>query len=369
MAPSFVKKITSLNKNPLGLPLMVASVALVVLALMGGVFLYLSNKTVEESISISGQPEFLYSIPANKTVNKESRLKSPLAVTVKDKNLVVADSGHGYVKIFRTDGTYSYKLDLAYLKRQAEKAFWSRWLDYLMRLLKIKDREEGAKLTPLYPVGLAYADDGRIFVADVITKKVLVFVGKRKFLYLIPLNPKFLYSFPERAGKNVLIKPVGLWMRDDKIFVTDVGDSTVKIFNLKGQLLKKFGSVGTKPGQFFYPNGVAVGNDGTIYVADSNNRVVQAFDSNGKLKFVFNFPFSLPRGIAHDALDRVQVVDTFDERIYVFSKEGKSLFSYGSVGNPGERFSFPNGISIDSENGQVFIADRGNNRIQVWGYY
>src|SRR5205809_2266776 len=43
----------------------------------------------------------------------------------------------------------------------------------------------------------------------------------------------------------------------------------------------KWGSYGSAPGQFMYPTGLAVGPDGSVYVADLNNNRVQKFNNDG----------------------------------------------------------------------------------------
>ena len=42
-----------------------------------------------------------------------------------------------------------------------------------------------------------------------------------------------------------------------------------QIFNLAGQLLLNLGETGNGPGEFGLPNGIAIGADNQIYVADA----------------------------------------------------------------------------------------------------
>ncbi len=52
------------------------------------------------------------------------------------------------------------------------------------------------------------------------------------------------------------------------------------VVNTRG-FIRTWGSKGSHDGQFLAPLGVAVGCDGTIYVADSDNNRIQCFDCNG----------------------------------------------------------------------------------------
>ena len=44
-----------------------------------------------------------------------------------------------------------------------------------------------------------------------------------------------------------------------------------------GQFVKSFGTKGRRPGEFRYPNGLAVDNSGVVYVCDSHNGKIQLF--------------------------------------------------------------------------------------------
>src|SRR5262249_34457891 len=49
-----------------------------------------------------------------------------------------------------------------------------------------------------------------------------------------------------------------------------------------GRRLREWGSAGSGPGQFRQPHGIAVDDDGVIYVADRQNGRLQRFDLNGR---------------------------------------------------------------------------------------
>jgi DNA-binding beta-propeller fold protein YncE len=52
-------------------------------------------------------------------------------------------------------------------------------------------------------------------------------------------------------------------------------------------------------------------------------------------------------------------------RIVRFSKDGKFIKAWGREGTGTGEFNVPHGVAIDST-GRVFVADRGNNRLQVF---
>jgi len=61
----------------------------------------------------------------------------------------------------------------------------------------------------------------------------------------------------------------------------------------------------------------------------------------------------------------IYLVDGVNNRIIVVNSDGRWKFAFGSEGSGNGQFKIPLGIDI-SDSGQVFIADTGNHRIQVF---
>lgn len=284
--------------------------------------------------SISGAPTYLFSIPSGaERRSSDYSLNGPLAVAVYEDRIAVADSGMGKVKTYSPNGKYLGAVDLTRLQNGRKKR--------------------------AYPTGLAYDTQGRLFVVEVMRDRIYVFDA---WLELVGW-------FPKEGDRGALVQPVALAVHGDELYVTDVGDSSIKVFSLDGTFVREFASRETRKVDLAYPNGVAVDSAGAVYVADSNNHKVIAFSPTGRELSTLNFDFSLPRGIAVDVLDRVHVADTFRREVVVFDRTGRLVASYGSAAtNAGVRLEFPNGIAVDSERGRVYIADRGANRVQVWGW-
>ncbi len=158
-------------------------------------------------------------------------------------------------------------------------------------------------------------------------------------------------------------------------FTFAYGVRTPKDFAWERAEVWAVGRKGTAPGEFDFPNGVAVDSQGRIYVADGNNGRVQAFDPEGNLLYAFSGGaglggMNLPRGVAVDDLDRLYVVDAVGQMVRVFDVSGeapKFLFNFGTMGLGKGEFNFPNDLVLDAT-GRLYITDRANNRIQVWSY-
>ena len=62
-----------------------------------------------------------------------------------------------------------------------------------------------------------------------------------------------------------------------RVYVTDPEGHQVLIFNMIGEYLGRFGRFGTDSQSFDLPTGIAVDNDGNVYVVDTSNNRVQKF--------------------------------------------------------------------------------------------
>ncbi len=286
-------------------------------------------------ITPSDKPKFLFSIDGR----AGEMFTTPLCVAVSGGRVYVADSGHGRIEVFSTDRQFLF--------------------NFQVRITPLKEGVSPSQAS--YPVGITigkFGKDERVFVSDLCNQKILVFDSNGHFL-------KFFYS-------RSLNKPLALAFFEGRLYVTDIGDHTVKIFTHGGRLLRRIGRSGSKDGKLSFPNGIFVDKSGTIFVADSNNGRVQVFSSDGKFERQFkgslNKKLSLPRGIAIDKKNRVHVVDALGHKVFVFSRTGNLLFTYGEEGPPREQLSFPNGIAIDNSDRRIYVTDRGNNSVSVWEY-
>lgn len=188
------------------------------------------------------------------------------------------------------------------------------------------------------------------------------------------------------AQPGQLDKPRGVAVAPNgNLYVADSRNARIVVLNPNGQFITQFGtfadaSKGAAPGgTFLEPWGVAVGKDGTVYVADTWNHRVQIFDANHQFVRMWghfeqvagNQPgtpdgFWGPRDITVDAQDHIYVADTGNKRVRVYSKDGQFLYNIGTAGAGAGQLNEPVGLVIDPKTQQLFVADTWNKRIQVF---
>jgi DNA-binding beta-propeller fold protein YncE len=225
------------------------------------------------------------------------------------------------------------------------------------------------------PVYVAISPDGDVYVTDRGEGAIFVFSANGE--------PKGEFAPPKGyEGWH----PLGLTFdASGNLYVTDVTPEMhrVLVIDSDGDLKLSFGRQGEAPGEFSYPNGIAVDDSGRIFVADGNNGRMQAFDKDGEFLFMISRgmspgDLSMPRGIAIDGDGRLLIADTSRGAVQVYKlidsfEEGSSeaplkyLGSFNGDAGTGIAFQFPNGLALDGD-GKVWVTDRANGRVQVWSY-
>ncbi len=268
-------------------------------------------------------------------------LSRPLGAAVSEDRLFVADTGRERIQVFDKSGDFL----MSFAAKAPEQAPG-----------RAGGQPSSVSFFPGRPLSISVSPDGRVFVAVSGNPRLLVFDAQGRFESLFP-----------PLKQPGLRSPLATVATRDKVYVTDAANQCMIVFSREGIELLKFGSSGEKPGRFYFATGLAVDSVGSMYVADSNNGRVQAFDSVGQA--LFETPrewLTLPRGVALDRLGRIHVVDAFNHRVAVLSRDGTPLFNYGQRGTGEGELNFPAGIAID--NSQIYIADKENDRISVWEY-
>jgi DNA-binding beta-propeller fold protein YncE len=158
---------------------------------------------------------------------------------------------------------------------------------------------------------------------------------------------------------------------DDRVFVFHRGDHPVVVFDRDGKFLRWWGD-----GLVKKAHGLRIDGEGNVWVTDIGDHLVRKFDREGKLLMTLGrqgMPgasrdqFNQPTDVAIAPDRSFYVSDGYgNARVVKFAGDGRFVLEWGTKGKAAGQFDLPHAIVVDSR-GQIYVGDRENDRIQVFG--
>ena len=262
-------------------------------------------------------------------------------LTINGQHIMATDAAHAFVQVFdKTTGQF--------ITRFGGKG------------------DENANLEK--PEGISVAPDGRIFIADYTTGDVKVYDQDYKWLMTFS-------EYGTAAGQNIKSEFTSIY--NGKYYMPDAGNHRINVFDLDGNFLFMFGDGGdvepdSAVGLLNNPESAKFSSEGKMYVADLKNDRIQVFNHDGNFLMTWGSTgngdgqFLTPAGIAIDKDDNIYVTEIGNSRIQVFDKNGTFITKWGKEGSGNGEFGNLHGIFVDRATGWVYVADTANNRIQVF---
>ncbi len=169
--------------------------------------------------------------------------------------------------------------------------------------------------------------------------------------------------------KHSLVYPMRLALGPGgNLYVTDPKTGSVFIhdvdFNIIGELK-----------ELDKPLGLAVDDQGNIYVGNNGRRNVEIYDAGGvKTATIGQGLIKMPNDLTFDKDGRLYVADSKKDTIWVFGSNGAVIRSIGTPGEGDGQFKFPIAVEIayyiDGQTGldvgELYVADHGHSLIQVF---
>ncbi len=221
------------------------------------------------------------------------------------------------------------------------------------------------------PLGIDVDGAGNLYVADVTLKYIMVYDRDGKFIGRM--------GGPELFDRlsSVTVDKLG-----SRAYAVDIGgfgseNHHVRVFDIPtGDHLFDIGKRGDGPGELNLPRDIAIGKDNTLYIVDSGNFRIQAFDAAGKHLQTFGQVgkqlgnFARPKEVSTDTAGNLYVIDAMFGNFQIFNPEGQLLMFIGDRANkdgPG-KFMLPSGIFVD-EDDRIYVVDQAFRKVEVFRPY
>lgn len=211
------------------------------------------------------------------------------------------------------------------------------------------------------PTGIAIDSDNNIYIADSGNSQIKKFDSKGKLLFTLGSIG---------SSKGEFIHPLGIFVNEKYVYVLDTGNSRIQMFDKNGNFIYSWGTYGDQQGMFHTPVSMSSDKYGNLFVADSEQNIIQIFDRLGNYKDEISPVLAEGKeiggagfkAITFDSKNNFYIIST-NNKILEYSSIGNFINFYGSNGTEDGRFNQPSAIAVDA-NDYVYVADPGAHRIQ-----
>ena len=248
------------------------------------------------------------------------------------------------------------------------------------------------------PSGVVVDNNGNLYFSDRSNHRIRVINNKGIISTFAGNGDDGFKGDSGPATKAQLSKPFGVALdKKGNLYIADRGNNRVRKVTPQGIITTFAGD-----GGFFFmgdngpayrasvagPTGVAVDNNGIVYIADRNNSRIRSVDTQGMIRTVAgtgqqdyngdsemarDSNLHLPFGVAIDKDGNVLIIDRSNYRIRkmdprrgsITTVAGNGTRMFAGDGGPatGAILSFPHGIAVD-KNDDLLISDKGHYRIR-----
>jgi DNA-binding beta-propeller fold protein YncE len=193
---------------------------------------------------------------------------------------------------------------------------------------------------------------------------ILALDGRQRRIVRISPSGEF-EGFLEPQGVSGSVVPRSFDVgAGDEVFILDVFSSRVLVIDLAGSVRREI----ALPEEYGFFSDIAVDSGGRLYLIDSVERRVYSAAPDDTVVVPWGDSLSghadFPTAIAVDEGNRVYVADQNGGSILTLGSDGSYLGPQARMGWREGFLRYPAGLCVAG--GHLFVADRGNNRVQVF---
>ena len=210
--------------------------------------------------------------------------------------------------------------------------------------------------------GIQVDPDGNVWLVDVKGHQLFKYSRDGRLLMAFGNAGK---AVGDNDSKYAYNQPTGLrFLPNGDFYVSDgYGNSRVVKYSKAGEWLAMWGKKGTGDGEFNLVHDVAVDGAGKVYVADRTNNRIQVFTADGKFLEKWT-NLGSPWGLAYvDNEQAIYMCDGVNNRVVKVDLKGKVIGVLGGFGKVPGKFDFPHHMAVDSQ-GSIYVSEIKNWRVQ-----
>lgn len=257
---------------------------------------------------------------------KGAGIRQPEGVSCKGNSLIVADAGNGRILRYMSTGES-----------------WTPGPEIALAQLP-------------YPIRVDINSKGEIFALDGKSRRIVRVAPSGEFLGFVTPSTDLQGTFVPRSFRID---------KNDNLVVLDVFSARILVMDPSGKVQREI----PFPKEHGFFSDLTVDSNGNILLVDSvRKRVFKAAKDAtavSPLSETLDKELTFPTGIATDNRGTIFLVDQHGSGIVILGPDGSFRGRRLSMGWKDGFLRFPSHMCI-SETGNVFIADRGNNRVEAF---
>ena len=181
-------------------------------------------------------------------------------------------------------------------------------------------------------------ESGHIYVADMDNKRIQIFSETGDYL--------------NQFGHQHLIRPWGILIHQDSIYVTDINQHAIFLFKLSDlTMVKRVGKRGYGNEEFISPGQLTISPNQHLYVADRDNNRIQILSTD----------LAFQDSLRHQTMKQPVDVKLSNNEMFVLSCEDNPCIHVFTLSGEKSRSIVTRGIGMQVKGGFFFCLDTRNN--------